>query len=110
MNLFLKTAAGEIIMSGSGKTTPGTRGEGFLDIHLNLTPRWKDIPTQTWQCTLGGYQVLKKWLNYREQSILHRPLTQEEAEQFTHHTRRITALLAENRALDKHYQLSTQKL
>jgi len=52
----------------------------------------------------GGYQVLKKWLSYRERSILHRPLTQEDAEQFTHHTRRITALLAVNAALDGHYK------
>jgi len=99
-----KTATGEIVMPGPGKTTPGTRGEGFLDIYLNLTTRWKDIPEETWKYTLGGYQVLKKWLSYREQSILHRPLTQEEAEQFTHHTRRITVLLAENLALDAHYK------
>lgn len=91
-------------MPGSGKTTPGTRGEGFLDIHLNATTRGKDIPLETWQYTLGGYQVLKKWLSYREESILRRPLTQQEIEQFTHHTRRITALLAENGALDAHYK------
>jgi len=34
-----KTATGEITMPGPGKTTPGTRGEGFLDIHLNATTR-----------------------------------------------------------------------
>jgi len=86
------------------KPPPGTLGQGFLDIHLNPTTHWKDLPEETWKSTLGGYQVLKKWLSYREQSILHRPLTQEEAEQFTHHTRRITALLAETCELDRHYE------
>jgi hypothetical protein len=95
-----------VTMPGPGKTTTGTRGEGFLDIHLNATTRWKDIPTEAWNYTLGGYQVLKKWLSYREQTLLHRPLTPDEAEQFTHHTRRITALLAENPALDGHYRAS----
>ncbi len=95
-----------VTMPGPGKTTTGTRGEGFLDIHLNATTRWKDIPVEAWNYTLGGYQVLKKWLSYREQTLLHRPLTPDEAEQFTHHTRRITALLAENAALDAHYRAS----
>ncbi len=49
---------------------------------------------------------MKKWLSYREQTLLHRSLTPDEAEQFTHNTRRITALLAENVALDKHYKRS----
>ena len=93
-------------MPGPGKTTQGTRGEGFLDIHLNATTRWKDVPIEAWNYTLGGYQVLKKWLSYREQTLLHRPLTPDEAEHFTHHTRRITALLAENDALDAHYRWS----
>lgn len=96
-----------VTMPGPGKTTTGTRGEGFLDIHLNATTRWKDVPTEAWNYTLGGYQVLKKWLSYREQTLLRRPLTPDEAEQFTHHTRRITALLAENPALDAHYKAST---
>ena len=74
-----------VTMPGSGKTTTGTRGEGFLDIHLNATTRWKDIPVEAWNYTLGGYQVLKKWLSYREQTLLHRPITPDEAEQFTHH-------------------------
>lgn len=29
---------------------------------------------------LGGYQVLKKWLSYREESLLGRPLTRDEAQ------------------------------
>ncbi len=48
-----------VTMPGPGKTTTGTRGEGFLDIHLNATTRWKDVPIEAWNYILGGYQVLK---------------------------------------------------
>lgn len=95
-----------VTMPGPGKTTIGTRGEGYLDIHLNATTHWKDVPIDVWNYTLGGYQVLKKWLSYREQPLLHRSLTPDEAEQFTHHVRRIAAILAENAALDAHYKSS----
>lgn len=94
---------GGVTMPGPGKVTPGTRGEGYLDIHLNATTRWKDVPEQVWNYTLGGYQVLKKWLSYRESALLARPLTSDEAQQFTHHVRRITALLALHEKLDAHY-------
>ena len=60
-------------MPGPGKTTSGTRAQGFLDIHLNPTTRWRDVPKPVWQYTLGGYQVLKKWLSYRESALLGRP-------------------------------------
>ena len=56
--------------------------------------------------TLGGYQVLKKWLSYRESALLGRPLTSDEAQSFTHHVRRITAILALHEALDAHYGAS----
>lgn len=98
---------GGVTMPGPGKTTPGTRGEGFLDIHLNPTTRWKDVPEEVWKYNLGGYQVLKKWLSYREQALLHRPLSGEEAQQFTHHVRRIAALLQQNPGLDTHYRASS---
>jgi hypothetical protein len=54
---------GGVTMPGSGTITDGTRGEGFVDIHLNATTRWKDVPLPFWIYTLGGYQVLKKWLS-----------------------------------------------
>jgi len=84
-------------------TTSGTRGESFLGIHLNATTQWKDVPELVWTYTLGGYQVLKKWLSYRESSLLGRPLTSDEAQQFTHHVRRIASILALYGELDRHY-------
>lgn len=97
---------GGVVMPGPGKVTPGTRGEGFVDIHLNASTRWKDVPAPVWSYTLGGYQVLKKWLSYRERSLLGRPLTGEEAQTFTHHVRRIAAIFGLQPALDAHYRAS----
>jgi len=97
---------GGVTMPGPGQVTPGTRGEGYLDIHLNATTRWKDVPEPVWNYTLGGYQVLKKWLSYRESALLGRPLTPDEAQHFTHHVRRITAILVLHEKLDAHYGAS----
>ena len=97
---------GGVVMPGPGRVTSGTRGEGFVDIHLNETTRWKDVPAEVWTYTLGGYQVLKKWLSYRESALLGRALTGDEAQDFTHHVRRIAAILAHRPQLDAHYQAS----
>ena len=71
-----------------------------------ITTRWKYVPEPVWNDTLGGYQVLKKWLSYRESALLARPLTSDEAQQFTHHVRRITSILALHEKLDEHYGAS----
>ena len=64
---------------------------------------WRGIPPDVWEYTLGGYQVLKKWLSYRETAVLGRPLKPEEAREFMHIARRIAALLALNELLDRNY-------
>ncbi len=97
---------GGVVMPGPGDVRSGTRGEGFVDIHLNATTRWKDVPAAAWAYTLGGYQVLKKWLSYREAVLLKRPLTADEAHDFTKHVRRLTTLLALHPQLDAHYAAS----
>jgi len=70
-----------------------TLGNSTFDIHLNEHAFWRNVPAAVWNYKLGGYQVLKKWLSYREKSILNRPLTPEEAHHFTNTARRIAALL-----------------
>lgn len=97
---------GGVTMPGPGKVTTGTRGEGFLDIYLNDTTRWKDVPEPVWNYHLGGYQVLKKWLSYREFALLGRPLSADEAQMFTHNVRGIAAILALHPQLDAHYTSS----
>ena len=65
-----------------------------LDIYLNDHAFWRNVPLPVWHYKLGGYQVLKKWLSYREQSVLGRPLQAEEVQHFTNTARRIAGILA----------------
>lgn len=78
-------------------------GETCFDVRLNGAAFWSSIPANVWEYTLGGYQVLKKWLSYREYSVLARPLHAEEAEYFSTVVRRISAILLLGPALDKSY-------
>jgi len=80
-------------------------GESTFDIHLNGVTFWQCVPAAVWQYTLGGYQVLKKWLSYRETALLGRPLTLDEVEYFQKTARRIAAILLLGPALDENYRL-----
>ena len=61
---------GAITMPGKGKTEarapqPGEQAEAFgsaptLDIYLNATAYWKNVPQPVWDFTIGGYQVMEK--------------------------------------------------
>ena len=70
-----------------------TLGETTCDIHLNDRAYWRNVPSAVWSYKLGGYQVLKKWLSYREHGILGRPMHPEEVQHFTVTARRIAAIL-----------------
>ena len=64
-------------------------GDTTYDIYLNDRAYWRNVPANVWRYKLGGYQVLKKWLSYREHTILKRPLKPEEVQHFTDTARRI---------------------
>ena len=68
-------------------------GETTFDIHLNGNAFWCNVPAVVWTYKLGGYQVLKKWLSYRERAILKRPLSDKEVQYFTYTGRRIAAIV-----------------
>lgn len=70
-----------------------TLGDATVDVHLNGDAFWRNVPSAVWDYRLGGYQVLKKWLSYRERSVLGRRLRAEEVRHFTNTARRISALL-----------------
>ena len=70
-----------------------TLGETTFDVYLNDRAFWRNVPAAVWTYKLGGYQVLKKWLSYRERNILDRPLKPEEVQHFTDTARRIGAIL-----------------
>jgi hypothetical protein len=57
-----------------------------------------------WSYTIGGYQVMKKWLSYRERVLLGRDLTPDEARYVMEMARRITAILLLEPALDANYE------
>jgi len=78
-------------------------GPRCVDIYLNDDALWSAVPTKVWEYTLGGYQVLKKWLSYRELPLLGRPLHEDEAKYFAQVVRRITAILLMGPALDASY-------
>lgn len=75
-------------------------GSRAIDVHINDHALWEGVPEQVWEYTLGGYQVLKKWLSYREYEILERPLSGAEALDFAKTSRRITEILCMGPALD----------
>jgi len=79
-------------------------GETCVDIYLNGESFWSAIPINVWNYTLGGYQVLKKWLSYRELPLLGRPLHSEEAAYFAQVVRRIAAIILLGPGLDASYQ------
>lgn len=90
-----------VVMPGRGKTTD--HGDS-LDIWLNDRAYWRNVPRPVWEYTIGGYQVVKKWLSYREKVLLGRALTPEEARYVTEMIRRLAALIALQPALDANYE------
>ena len=70
----------------------GVLGQTTFDIYLNGSAFWHNVPTAVWRYKLGGYQVLKKWLSYREHAVLGRALLPEEVQHFADTARRIGAI------------------
>jgi hypothetical protein len=79
-------------------------GKTTYDIYLNGTAFWKNVPKGVWEFYIGGYQVLKKWLSYREEKLLGRPLKADEVEHVMNTCRRLAAILLLGPRLDANYQ------
>ena len=71
----------------------GVLGNTTVDVSLNDNAHWGNVPAAVWNYKLGGYQVLKKWLSYRESKVLGRNLLPEEVQHFTDTARRIAAII-----------------
>ena len=99
---------GEAVMPGQGRVverpyaaeeraaqgeSAHTLGDTTFDIYLNDRAYWRNVPAAVWSYKLGGYQVLKKWLSYRERGVLGRALRPEEVQHFTDTARRIAGIL-----------------
>ena len=100
--------SGKAVMPGQGRIverpytaaereSPGnavaTLGESMFDVYLNGRAYWRNVPAAVWEYKLGGYQVLKKWLSYRERKVLGRDMKPEEVAHFRDTARRIAAIL-----------------
>ncbi len=99
---------GEAVMPGQGRIVErdytaderialgdatGVLGQTTFDIYLNGNAYWRNVPAAVWRYKLGGYQVLKKWLSYRERGVLGRALLPDEVLYFAEVARRIGAIL-----------------
>jgi hypothetical protein len=107
--------AAKAVMPGGGKAlkreyaedeaaAPRALGEATLDVYLNDSVYWRNIPKRVWEYHIGGYQVIKKWLSYRDKRVLGRSLMAEEARYVTEMARRIAAILLMEPELDANYQ------
>jgi predicted ATP-dependent Lon-type protease len=105
---------GGVCMPGAGKvevrgqddeTLRRAFGDEMLDVYLNEHAYWSNVPKAVWEYRIGGYQVVKKWLSYREKALLGRGLKVEEAEYVTEMVRRIGALILMQPELDGNYEV-----
>lgn len=79
-------------------------GKDTRDIYLNDVAYWKNVPANVWEFYIGGYQVIKKWLSYREKEMLGRSLTLDEVEYVQEMIRRIAAIVLLQPTLDENYK------
>jgi len=79
-------------------------GEATFDIYLNEFAYWRNIPEKVWGYYIGGYQVIKKWLSYREKALLGRSLKPDEVHEVTSIARRLAAIVLMEPVLNDNYQ------
>jgi hypothetical protein len=82
-------------------------GRTTCDVYLNDRVYWRNVPTRVWDFTIGGYQVMKKWLSYREYALLDRPLKLDEVRHVIGMARRLAAVRFLEPALDANYAAIT---
>jgi hypothetical protein len=107
---------GGVTMPGQGKLDQRPRrdderrsgdealGDETCDIWLNNACYWRNVPRPVWEFTIGGYQVMKKWLSYRELDLLGRPLSIDEVQEVSHMARRFAALVLLQPQIDSNYR------
>lgn len=79
-------------------------GEKTCDVYLNGAAYWRNIPLNVWEYYIGGYQVIKKWLSYREEGILGRAIKPDEAREVMYTARRLAAIILLQPKLDENYR------
>lgn len=79
-------------------------GARTCDVWLNHDAFWRNIPEAVWSFMIGGYQVLKKWLSYREKPLVGRALSPAEVRYVRDVARRLAALRLMAPELDANYR------
>ncbi|HMS39658.1 MAG TPA: N-6 DNA methylase [Pyrinomonadaceae bacterium] len=79
-------------------------GETTYDIFINNFAYWRNVPERVWNYYIGGYQVIKKRLNYRENEIFKKTLKLDEITEVTNIIRRIAAIILLENDLNENYQ------
>jgi hypothetical protein len=97
-------AGREAFVGPRGERCSPLLGDRTCDVYLNDVAYWSNIPARVWEYTIGGYQVIKKWLSYREQKLLGRPLTKGEVRYVQEMARRIAAIVLLEPELDENYR------
>lgn len=97
--------AGDESACAEHATELGTRTQ---DVFLNDNVYWRNIPDEVWDFRIGGFQILKKWLSYRVEPIIERPLTLDEVNYFQGIARRLAALRRLGPELDENYSRCAQ--
>jgi Type ISP C-terminal specificity domain len=103
-----RVAEGAAALGLSYEQTLDILGARTLDVYLNNIAYWKNIPARLWEYTIGGYQVIKKWLSYREREILKRGLRIDDVHAVTEIARRIAAILLLEPKFDANYEAMTR--
>lgn len=81
----------------------GLLGEATCDIYLNDKALWRNVPDRVWEYTIGGYQVIKKWLSYRDEQVIGRSLRSPEVREVSRMVRRIAGILLLEPRLNANY-------
>ena len=74
-------------------------------MYWNADAYWANVPTEVWEFEIGGFPVLRKWLEDRKREKLGRPLRLAEIESFTAIARRIAVLLLMGDDLDAYHDI-----
>ena len=75
-----------------------------IDVALNAGTFWRGIPERVWDCRVGGYRPLSRWINQRKKLKKGQPLKAREADEIAGIMRRIAALLLMTDSLDANYE------
>ena len=79
-------------------------GDTTYDLYLNDSTCWSNVPSNVYGYVIGGYQVIKKWLSYRQADVLGRSLSAGEALEVVHMVRQIAAILLLQPTLNANYR------